>query len=423
MEMHAMEKSETKWGFRKNRNLSLHSDVTVRSVLYKIKANLNKDDARNVIPLGHGDPSHFPCFRITPVAEDAVNDAIKSAKFNCYCPQDGVPVAKRAAADYLSRDLPYQLSPSDVYITSGCSQAVEASLGALARPGANILLPRPGFPLYEARCTFECLEARHFDLLPDHDWEVDLNGIEALADENTVAMVIINPGNPCGNVFTYQHLQKVAETAKKLGILVISDEVYGHLTFGDNPFVPMGVFGSIVPVLTLGSISKRWVVPGWRLGWLAVNDTNGILKQTGVIDSIEGYLNVTSCPPTFMQGALPNILEKTSGDFFSRILEVLKEDAEICYEKTKEIPCIFCPHKPEGSMFVMVKLDTSKLEDIADDMDFALKLAKEESVIILPGMAVGMKNWLRITFAIDPPLLKEGLGRMAAFAERHAKKQ
>ncbi|CAM8996746.1 unnamed protein product [Rhodiola kirilowii] len=80
-------------------------------------------------------------------------------------------------------------------------------------------------------------------------------------------------------------------------------------------------------------------------------------------------------------------------------------------------------HKPEGSMFVMVKLDTSKLEDIADDMDFALKLAKEESVIILPGMAVGMKNWLRITFAIDPPLLKEGLGRMKVIAERHAKKQ
>ncbi|CAM8985422.1 unnamed protein product [Rhodiola kirilowii] len=294
METHAMEKSETKWGFRKNRNLSLHSDVTVRSVLYKIMANLNKDDSRSVIPLGHGDPSHFPCFRTTPVAEDAVNDAIKSAKFNCYCPHDGVPVAKRAAADYLSRDLPYQLSPSDVYITSGCSQAVEASLGALARPGANILLPRPGFPLYEARCTFECLEARHFDLLPDHDWEVDLNGIGALADENTVAMVIINPGNPCGNVFTYQHLQKVAETAKKLGILVISDEVYDHLTFGDNPFVPMGVFGSIVPVLTLGSISKRWVVPGWRLGWLAVNDTNGILKQTGLLIRLTKCLEAIS---------------------------------------------------------------------------------------------------------------------------------
>jgi len=75
---------------------------------------------------------------------------------------------------------------------------------------------------------------------------------------------------------------QVAETARKLGIMVISDEVYGHLTFGSTPFVPMGVFASTVPVLTLGSISKRWIVPGWRMGWLVTNDPNGILQDSGV---------------------------------------------------------------------------------------------------------------------------------------------
>lgn len=79
----------------------------------------------------------------------------------------------------------------------------------LQRPGANILLPRPGFPHYEARAVFSQYEARHFDLLPEKDWEIDLEGIEALADENTVALVIINPNNPCGNVYTYEHLKKV----------------------------------------------------------------------------------------------------------------------------------------------------------------------------------------------------------------------
>lgn len=70
--------------------------------------------------------------------------------------------------------------------------------------------------------------------------------------------------------------------AKKNGILVVADEVYSHLTFGSEPFVPMGVFGSVVPVITLGSISKRWVVPGWRIGWLVTTDPNGVLKQTKV---------------------------------------------------------------------------------------------------------------------------------------------
>lgn len=75
----------------------------------------------------------------------------------------------------------------------------------------------------------------------------------------------------------------MAETARELGILVISDEVYGHLTFGNIPFVPMGVFGSVVPVITVGSISKRWVVPGWRLGWLVTCDHKGILTEAKVL--------------------------------------------------------------------------------------------------------------------------------------------
>ncbi|KAM7252209.1 hypothetical protein ACFE04_024092 [Oxalis oulophora] len=185
----------------------------------------------------------------------------------------------------------------------------------LTSPGANILLPRPGFPAYETICAYTGLEVRHFDLLPERGWEVDLDAVDALADENTAAMVIISPGNPCGNVFTYQHLQKVAETARKLGIFVIADEVYEHITFGDKPFVPMGVFKSIVPVITLGSISKRWVVPGWRLGWIVTNDHNGILEETGIIESMNSYLGFSPDPATFIQVCYNGILLSTLSKF------------------------------------------------------------------------------------------------------------
>ncbi|XP_048127034.1 probable aminotransferase TAT2 [Rhodamnia argentea] len=417
-----MENGAPVWKFRGDEKLTAASAITIRGIRYQLMDNLNKDDDRIMVPLGHGDPSHFPCFRTTPVAEDAIVDAVRSAKFNCYGPTIGILPARRAVADYLSRDLPYKLSPDDVHLTLGCKQAIEAALAVLACPGANILLPRPGFPCYDALAAYSHLETRYFDLLPDKGWEVDLKGVEDLADESTVAMVIINPGNPCGSVFSYQHLKKVAETARKLGIMVIADEVYGHLAFGDTPFVPMGVFGSIAPVLTLGSISKRWIVPGWRLGWLVINDPNGFLKDTGVLKSLKGFLDISSDPPTFIQGAVPHILEKTNDDFFSKVIRILREAADICDEKIQEIPCITCPEKPEGGMFVMVKLNLSLLEGIKDDLEFCIKLAKEESVIVLPGIVVGMKNWLRITFAIDPSSLKDGLGRIKAFYERHAKK-
>lgn len=115
----------------------------------------------------------------------------------------------RAIAEYLSKDLHYKLESDDVYITAGCTQAIEVALSVLARPGANILLPRPGFPIYGLCAAFRQIEPRYFDLLPQKQWEVDLRAVEALADHNTVAMVVINPGNPCGNVYTHQHLKEV----------------------------------------------------------------------------------------------------------------------------------------------------------------------------------------------------------------------
>ncbi|XP_074270238.1 nicotianamine aminotransferase 1-like [Silene latifolia] len=393
---------------------------TVREARTMIMVTMNPNDKRSMLALGHGDPSIFPCFRTCRNAEDAVVEAIQSGNFNSYATATGLLPARKAVAEYLSYDLPYTLSASGVFLTVGCTQAIDVTLSMLSRPGANILLPRPGYPYYEIRSAYIGLEARHFDLVPENGWEVDLNSVEAQADSNTVAMVLINPGNPCGNVFTYNHLQKVAEIARKLGIMIISDEVYGQLTFGNNPFVPMGEFASIVPVITLGSLSKRWIVPGWRLGWLVVNDTQGILLKSGVVERIEQIMNKSPDPVSFIQAALPKILKRTDENFFTKIIDILRCDANICYEKIKEIPALSCPYKADGAMFMMVKLEMSLLEGIEDDMDFCIKLAKEENMIILPGVTVGFRNWLRITFALEPSALEEGLERLKAFCTRHA---
>ncbi|KAD6454030.1 hypothetical protein E3N88_08736 [Mikania micrantha] len=319
-----------------------------------------------------------------------------------------------AICEYLSINLPYKLSPDDVYITAGCTQAIEVAISLLASPNANILVPRPGFPIYELCAAFRNVEIRHFDLLPENGWEVDLDAVNALADQNTVAIVIINPGNPCGNVYSYHHLKKIAETAKKHKIVVIADEVYGHLAFGSNPFVPMGVFGSMVPVLTLGSMSKRWIVPGWRLGWFVMTDPNAIFKNAKTVDRLKKYFDICGGPATFIQAAVPQIIKETSEAFFTRTLSILKHTSDLCVKKIKDIPCLTCPTKPQGSMAMMVKLNISLLKDVKDDIDFCFKLAKEESVILLPGLTVGLKNWVRITFAAEPSSLEEALERMNA---------
>ncbi|KAL1210200.1 Tyrosine aminotransferase [Cardamine amara subsp. amara] len=414
-----------RWNFGTSNELLVRSSsLGIRDYLTTLNSCLNGDDSRPVVPLGHGDPSPFPSFCTDQAAVEAICDAVRSTKFNNYSSASGVPVARKAVAEYLSRDLSYEISANDVHLTAGCFQAIEILITALATPGANILLPRPTYPMYDSRASLSHLEVRYFDLLPEIGWDVDLDAVEALADDKTVALVLINPCNPCGNVFSRQHLQKIAETAYKLGILVVADEVYDHFTFGDDkPFVSMAEFAEIVPVIVLGAISKRWFVPGWRLGWMVTLDPHSILKDYGFVQSLTNVLNVSTDPATFIQGAIPDIIGNTKEEFFSSKLEMVRKCAEICYEEITKIPCITCPCKPEGSMFTMVKLNLSLLEDISDDLDFCTKLAKEESVIILPGRAVGLMNWLRLTFAVELELLVDGLSRLKNFAQRHSKKQ
>ncbi|XP_019432166.1 PREDICTED: probable aminotransferase TAT2 [Lupinus angustifolius] len=409
-----------KWNFEGNEWLNA-SAVSVRAVFNKLKENISNEDKRPSIYMCRVDPTENPMFRTTFIASDAIVSAVQSYNFNSYPPTLGLPDATRAIADYLSSDLPYQLSPDNVFLTIGGTQAIDIILPVLARPGANILLPRPGYPQYESRANCCRLEVRHFDLLPERGWEVDLDSLEAIADENTVAMVLINPSNPCGNVFTHQHLKRVAEAARKLGIFLISDEVYAHIAFGSNPFVPMAVFSSIVPVITIGSLSKRWFVPGWRFGWIATCDPNGILKQTGILTLIKSYLEISTDPPTIIQAAVPEILKRTKEEFYAENLNIMREGANIFYDRCKEIPCLKCPHKPEGAMSIMVQINISQLEGIIDDVDFCVKLAEEESVLLLPGVSVGLKNWLRISFAVERSALEDGLTRIKAFCLRHAK--
>lgn len=412
-----------RWNFGANEVVELSCSQYVRYYMNVLADNLDPNDNRPVIPLAHGDPAPFPSFRTDPAAVEAISDALHSGQFNHYANSSGLPIARKAVAEHLSLGLSYQISPDDVHLTAGGHNAIDVLISTLAVPGANILLPRPSYPMYNARAGFSKLEIRSYDLLPEKGWEVDLDVVEALADDKTVAIVVVTPCNPCGNVFSRQHLQKIAETASKLGILVIADEVYRNIIFGETPFVSMAEFAEIVPVMLLGSISKRWLVPGWRFGWMVTVDPHNIMKDSGLVHSLVNVLNMSIDPVTFIQGAMPDILEKTKEEFFSSKMEILRECAETCYEEIKKIPCMSCPYKPEASMFTMVKLEPSVLEDIKDDLEFCCKLAKEESLMILPGRSVGFKNWLRITFAVEPALLKDGLSRLNKFAQRHSKKK
>ncbi|PHU28870.1 putative aminotransferase TAT2 [Capsicum chinense] len=195
------------------------------------------ESKREVISLGIGDPTDHSCFHTAAAAKEAVVESLLLDKFNGYAPTIGLPTTRKAIESYLSRDLPYELSAEDVYVTAGCTQSIESTMSILEKPNCNILLPRPGFPTYALCADFRNIEVRYYDLVPENNWQVDLKAIEDLVGQNTIAIVIINPGNPCGNIYSYEHSEKIIETTKRVKTLIIADEVYGHLACGENPYL------------------------------------------------------------------------------------------------------------------------------------------------------------------------------------------
>jgi len=333
-----------------------------------------------------------------------------------YGPSTGSLEARKAVAKYVS--VPgAEVTEEDIILCSGCSCALDIAISTIADDGQNILVPRPGFPLYTTLSAGLGVQTREYDLLPDQDWKVDLVHMESLIDHNTAAIIVNSPSNPCGSVFSPEHLEEILDIAERHKVPIIADEIYDNFVFPGQTYVPIASLTTTVPILSCGGLTKRFLVPGWRMGWIVIYDRGHVFDQEvrkGLLCMSQRIIGSN----TLVQGALPTILEYTPKSFFDDTIAVIEKNAKLAFQKLRNVPGLM-PVMPQGAMYMMVRVDRSRFPGFDCDRDFTQKLVKEQSVFCLPGKCFNYPNYVRIVLTVPSVLLAEACDRMMEFCTQH----
>jgi len=388
----------------------------IRKIVDRLKPP--KDASRKLISLSIGDPTKYGNLRTHHSVISALVLSVHSNGFNGYPHSCGYPESRSAVAQYASHPTS-PLTEDDVIITSGCSGALEMCFSGLANEGDNVLLPNPGFSLYQTICDSRGIQIRSYRLLPEKGWEADLSHMESLIDGKTRAILVNNPSNPCGSVYSREHLQAIVDLAERYHLPIIADEIYADMVFDEKtrPFVPVASLTKTAPVLAVGGLAKRFLVPGWRVGWILIHDKNGCFQKVkaGLIALSTLILGANS----LVQSILPTILHETPQEFFRDTMELLYSNTVFLYSRLQEITGLN-PIMPDGAMYLMFGIDVKAFKGIEDDVDFSRQLLEEQSLVVLPGEVFGMRFFARLVVCAPMKVLSEACDRIAEFCAAHS---
>jgi tyrosine aminotransferase len=179
----------------------------------------------------------------------------------------------------------------------------------LCEPGDNALVPQPGFPLCLPICQNLGVELKYYDLDPENDFDIKLDTIENQIDEKTKFILVINPSNPCGSVFSKEHMKEIIALSEKHQIPIVADEIYYGFSYDENkPFYSFPEVDTKIPIITMGAISKIYGVPGWRLGWIIVHNRGGYFDD--ILAKMKTISMIWLHPCSLIQHALIKILKE-----------------------------------------------------------------------------------------------------------------
>ena len=356
--------------------------------------------------LNIGDPITFG-FKTPPHMIEAVERAMRDGH-NGYAPSVGILPAREAVAGELSRrGMP--VSADRVVITSGTSEGIELTLTALAEGGDEVLVPSPTYPLYTAVLAKIGARPVFYKKDPANGWLPDVDEIERLVTPATRALVVIDPNNPTGATYPEAVRRRLIEIADRHNIPLLADEVYGDLAY-DGPVAPMASLYPDAPIISFSSLSKAYLAPGWRSGWMAVGRTDRLDEVLGGVKKLaDGRLCSNGPMEHAIEAALNGDRSHEAG-----FRAALRERAELTTRRLNAIDGMRAV-APSAAFYAMPQVT---LPAGVTDEDYVLAVLRATGVLCVYGSGFGTRpedGFFRVVFLASPAELSEIYDLMADF--------
>lgn len=399
---------------------TIQKSAKLANVLYDVRgpivdaAKQMEDEGQKIIKLNIGNLAPFGFDAPEEIQQDMIRNLPNSAG---YSDSKGIFAARKAVMHYTQQQGIAGVTLDDIYLGNGASELIAMALNALLDDGDELLVPAPDYPLWTAATSLSGGKPVHYRCNEDNGWMPDLDDIRRKITPQTKGLVVINPNNPTGALYSDELLRGLVQIAREHGLVLMADEVYDKVLYEGATHTAMGSLSTDVLTLTFNSLSKAYRACGYRAGWMVISGDKTVARE--YIEGINMLANMKLGSNVPGQYAI-----QTALGGYQSINDLIREGGrlrrqrDLAYELITAIPGVTCV-KPKAALYMFPRLDPV-MYPIADDRQFFMEVLRATRVMLVQGSGFNYPDnqHFRIVFLPHEDDLREAIGRLAKFLEQ-----
>ena len=382
------------------------------------RAKQMEEEGQRIIKLNIGNLAPFGFDAPEEVQQDVILNLPNSSG---YSDSKGLFAARKAIMHYSQLKKIAGVTIDDIFIGNGASELIVMSMTGLLNPGDEVLVPAPDYPLWTAAVTLAGGTPRHYICDEANEWNPDMADMRSKITPNTKAIVVINPNNPTGAVYSDEILKEIIQLAREHELIIYADEIYDKVLYDGATHTSIASLADDVLFVTFNGLSKNYRACGYRSGWMIVSGAKKSAQD--YLDGLNILASMRLCTNVPGQYAIQTALGgyQSINDLVAPGGRLYRQ-RELAYNLLTAIPGVTCV-KPKAALYLFPKLDP-KMYPIENDQKFILELLEAEKVLVVQGSGFNWKatDHLRIVFLPNSDDLTEAIARIARFLESYRKK-